>query len=163
MTPAEDAIDRMLAMFGEPKTTSPERFIAEYQKALTGIEASLLELAVDRVMKRSTFWPKPAEILEEVNRIAADKYRHRATDWDAVEADRKAGWKFSDLLKTPRSAEARAEAQALVDEFKRSLEANRFDGSDDDPLEPDWKRGQRDGFLEMQRNSPNKGLHMRRG
>lgn len=161
MTPAEDAIDRMLAMFGEPKTTSPERFIAEYQKALAGVEASLLELAVDRVMKRSTFWPKPAEILEEVNRIAADKYRHRATDWDAVEADRKAGWQFSDLTKGAPTPEARARAQAMVEEFKRNIEAMRMDDCDD-PLEPDWERGQRDGFLEMQRNSPNKLMHMRK-
>lgn len=161
MTPAEDAIDRLLAMFGEPRTTSPERFIAEYQKALTGIEAALLELAVDRVMRRSTFWPKPAEIIEEVNRIAADKYRHRATDWDAVEADRKAGWQFSDLTKGAPTPEARARAQAMVEEFKRNLDAMRIDDGED-PLEPDWKRGQRDGFLEMQRNSPNRKIHLRR-
>jgi hypothetical protein len=143
MTPAEDAIDRLLAMFGEPRTTSPERFLAEYQKALTGIEGEILDLAVDRVMKTATFWPKPAELLEEVNRIAADKYRHRSVDWDAVEADRKAGWQFSDLQKASPTPEARAEAQRLVDEMKRNIAANKLD--EQDPLAPHWKRAQRGG------------------
>lgn len=158
MTPAEDAIERLLTMFGEPRTPNPERFLAEYAKALTGIEATILETAVDRVMKTATFWPKPAEILEEVNRVAADKYRYRSVDWDAVEADRKDGWKLSDLGKSAVSEAARTEAQALVDGFKRAVAAMRVDDKPD-TLEPDWKRGQRDGFLEMQRNSPN-GMHL---
>lgn len=161
MSPAEEAIERLVAMFGEPKTTSPERFISEYQKALVGIESDILETAIDRVMKSATFWPKPAEVIEEVNRIAADKYRHRSPDWDAVEADRRAGWRLSDLGKRAVSEEQKAEARALVEAFRRNLEAMRMDDSED-PLAPDWERGQRDGFLEMQRNSPNKGLHRRR-
>lgn len=149
MTPAEEAIERFLAMFGEPRTPNPERFLAEYAKALTGIEGPILEAAVDRVMRTATFWPKPAEVLQEVNHVAAERYKHRAVDWDAVEADRKSGWKFGDLAKSAPSDEARARAQAMVDEMKRNLASISLDAND--PMEPDWKRGQIGGFWRRDR------------
>ena len=160
MNAADDAIERFLAMFGEPKTPNPERFIGEYRKALIGIDADVLERAVDRIMRSTTFWPKPAEVIQEAHRVAAEKYQHRPDDWDAIEADRKAGWKFADLAKSAPTPEQKARVQAMVDEMKRNFAANRID--EKEPIEIDWKRGQRDGFEEMQRTSPNKGLHRKR-
>lgn len=159
MTPADEAVERFLSMFGEPKTLNPQKFLEEYAKALTGIEADVLEKAVDRIMRTAKFWPKPAEIIEEANAVAADKYRYRKPDWDAIEADRKQGWNLSDLSKSAATPESKARVQAMVDEMKRIFAANKLD--EKEPVEIDWKRGQRDDFEEMQRTSPNKGLHRR--
>lgn len=159
MNAADDAIERFLAMFGEPKTPNPSRFIEEYRKALRGIDGDVLDRAVDRIMRKTTFWPKPAEVIQEAHQVAAEKYEHKAEDWDAIEADRKQGWKFSDLSKSAATPESKARVQAMVDEMKRNIAANKIDTKE--PVEIDWARGQRDGFEEMQRTSPNKGLHRR--
>lgn len=159
MNAADDAIERFLAMFGEPKTPNPGRFIEEYRKALRGIDGDVLDRAVDRIMRKTTFWPKPAEVIQEAHQVAAEKYEHKAEDWDAIEADRKQGWKFSDLAKSAATPESKARVQAMVDEMKRNFAANKID--EKEPVEIDWRRGQRDGFEEMQRTSPNKGLHRR--
>jgi hypothetical protein len=79
-------------------------------------------------------------------------------DWDSVESERKEGWKFADLAKSA-TPESKARVQAMVDEMKRNFAANKID--EKEPVEIDWRRGQRDGFEEMQRTSPNKGLHRR--
>ena len=155
MTPAQDAIERMHAMFGEPRTINPDRFLQEFEKALTGIEARVLEKAIDRVMKRSVFWPKPAEVIEEANSVAAALYSHKPIDWEAVDRERAKGWSVKDLpLDTP-------EARALHDDLMRTwkacmdVHANGGEPADD----TDWKHGQREGFEEMQATSPNWGLH----
>lgn len=102
MTPADEVIERFLAMFGDPKTGNPELFLVEYRKALTGYGADLLRRAADRVMKTATFWPKPAELLEQVNILAANRYGSNPVDWDAVEAERRKGWSFADVDKAIR-------------------------------------------------------------
>lgn len=149
MSPAEEAIERLIAVFGEPKTPSPERFLDEYRKALTGLEARILDGAVDRIIKRSTFWPKPAEIIEEANTIAAAVYRHQSTNWDAVEADRKRGWSPDDLAKH----------NEFMDQWRRIMSSNVTAKDDADTKE--FAKVQREPFEEMQRNSPNRGLHRR--
>lgn len=153
MSPAEEAIERLLALFGEPKTSSPERFLEEYRKALAGIDPRVLERATDRVIQKSTFWPKPVEIIAEAHHIAAVLYSHRPTDWDAVDKDRRAGWSPSDLKKF-RSEEARANVQAMVDQMKANIAAMEVDPKDD----VDWQAGQQPDFEDMQARSPN-GTH----
>jgi hypothetical protein len=158
MTPAEDAIERFLAMFGEPKTTNPQRFLDEYAKALTGIEADILERAVDRIMRTAKFWPRPAEVIDEATHIAAEKYRYRPVDWDAVDAERKAGWTFSDLSKRPVTAESRAAVHAMVDEMKRNIAEKELSEAVA-KVAPDWHGVTADEFEDMQRGSPNQRLH----
>ncbi len=153
MSPAEETIERLLALFGEPKTSNPERFLEEYRKALTGIDPRVLEQATDRIMKKSTFWPKPAEIIAEAHTIAAMLYSHQPTDWDALDKDRRAGWSMSDLKKH-RSEETRAIVQAMVDEMKANIAA--MDADPNDGVE--WRSGQQPEFEEMQDRSPN-GTH----
>jgi hypothetical protein len=160
MNAADNAIERFIAMFGEPRTPNPEKFIEEYQKALRGIDAEVLDKAVDRIMRTVTFWPKPAEVIQEAHRVAAEKYEHRPADWDAIDKDRKEGWKFDDLTRSAVTPESKARVQAMVEEMKRNLAERVVDGKPD-PFAPDWERGQREGFEEMQRTSPNKGLHRR--
>lgn len=142
-TPAEEIIERFLAMFGEPKTTNPDLFLTEYQKALTGYDAELLHRAADKVMKTATFWPKPAEVLAVVTDIAAERYRHRPAEHV-----------HGDLPKrTPEELKA---AQDMVDGLKRIFAERQIEI----PLaELDWSSAHRPGFHDMQRTSPNVGLH----
>lgn len=158
LSPAEEAIERLLTVFGEPKTVSPDRFLDEYRRALTGIEGRVLEQATDRVIRKSTFWPKPAEVIAEAHAIAAQLYEHKTVDWDALEAERRKGWSLADLAKSNRNPGVRARVQAMVDEMKRNIEAMKVEEGQD-AAELDWKRTQRPGFEEMQRTSPNRGLH----
>lgn len=153
MSPAEEAIERLLALFGEPKTSNPERFLEEYRKALTGIDSRVLERATDRIITKSTFWPKPAEIIAEAHHIASQLYSHRPTDWDAVDKDRREGWSVSDL-KRYRSEETRARVQGMVDELKANIAAMEVEPKDD----VDWLKGQQSDFEDMQALSPN-GTH----
>lgn len=139
MTPAEKAIERLSTMFGEPKTNNPEAFIAEYAGALTGYDAEVLDLAIDRVIRSATFWPKPAEVLAEVNRIAADKYRHRRPEKP----------EHGPLLIVARTDKELAAANELVANMQRFMSEHVTVSVPKTNV--DWKRGQRDGFEAMQR------------
>lgn len=144
MSPADEVIERFIAMFGEPKTTNPALFLEEYRKALTGYDGELLHRATDRVMKSATFWPKPAEVLAVVTEIASERYRHHVPEHAHSDLPRR----------TPEELRA---VQEMVDGMKRIFAARQVEN----PIaDVDWIRGQRPGFEEMQRNSPNKGLHM---
>ena len=142
-TPADEIIERFLAMFGEPRTVNAGLFLEEYRKALTGYDGDLLHRAADRVMKTATFWPKPAEVLAVVTEIAAERYRHRPAEHVHGDLPR-------------RSPEELKAAQDMVDGLKRIF-AER---SIEQPLvEIDWGRSFEDSFVNMQRKSPNRHLH----
>lgn len=153
-------LHRMSVIYGQPETPDPRAFIREYESLLKKYSGEIIRAAGDYIRDNHTrrSWPTPGEIRAALLAVAPPP---EAIDWDAAEAKRKEGWKFSDLGNGAPGPEAKARVQAMVDEFKRNLAANRVD-EEMDSYEPDWKRGQRDGFLEMQRNSPNKRMHMRR-
>lgn len=69
MTPEKKLIVRFLTVFGEPKSLAPELFIEEFTKAIAGYPPDVLEKSGDVMIRKSTFWPKPAEVLAEVRRI----------------------------------------------------------------------------------------------
>lgn len=156
LTPAQAAVARLHAVFGEPKTTDVDTFLAEYERALTGIEARVLTTAVDRLMKHAKFWPRPSEILEETSRVAAVLYQHRPViDWDAVEIERRSGWTLSDITRRA-SPQWQADHARLMENFREFM--GKVEG-EESPPDVDWKGGQRDEFERMQRESPNQGLH----
>jgi hypothetical protein len=142
--PAEEVVARLNAVYGDPKTPDPAMFVAEYIKALTGFDAKVLHKAADRVIKQSTFWPKPAEIIAEAEHVASEFYRHRPVDGDALDAERRKGWGPKDLA-------AHAEFMA---EWRRVIEANVVVEIDD----VSWDAGQKPAFTEMQHTSRN-GAH----
>lgn len=73
MTPEKKLIVRFLAMFGEPKSLDPNQFIKDFTKAIEGYAPDLLEAAGDAVIRKNTFWPKPAEVIAEAVRIGGLK------------------------------------------------------------------------------------------
>jgi hypothetical protein len=66
----------------------------DYREALDGLPAELIELAVKRCIRNSTFFPQPAEIRAQIKEELADERRRAAEEWDrrrrdeAIEADR---------------------------------------------------------------------------
>lgn len=77
MSVAKEVISRFMAVFGEPKTPDPDGFLVEFAQCLSGCEATALRKAADTLIRRSTFWPKPAEVLELVSEILAERDRLR--------------------------------------------------------------------------------------
>lgn len=149
-------LNRMGVLYGPPETADAKAFIREYETMLARYSVEIIRLAGDYIRDNHTrrSWPTPGEVREAMMEVAPEPER---VDWDSVGFDRKEGWKFSDLAKSAATPESKARVQAMVDEMKRNFAANKID--EKEPVDIDWKRGQRDGFLEMQRTSPNQGLH----
>lgn len=143
-------LSRMSILYGPPETPDPKRFIREYEVVLANYAAHLIPMAANHIRDTHTrrSWPTPAEVKAALREVAPSP---PPIDWDAVEADRKEGWKFSDLNRVKVDDAAKARVQAMVDEMKRNLAANYVETKDS--IEPDWKRAQRPGFEEMQRRS----------
>lgn len=150
-------LNRMGILYGPPETPDPKAFIREYEAMLSRYSPEIIRAAGDRIRDSHTrrSWPTPGEVREALLEVAPAPER---VDWDSVEGERKEGWKFADLAKSA-TPESKARVQAMVDEMKRNFAANKIDTKE--PVEIDWARGQRDGFEEMQRTSPNRGLHRR--
>lgn len=72
MSPQDRAIARLTGTFGEPRTPDPEIFLEEFAKAISGWSLKVLDKACDEVIRTSTFWPKPAEIIEKCKAIAEE-------------------------------------------------------------------------------------------
>lgn len=73
MTPANHFIDRMLSIFHAPVTENERGFVEEMRKALAGWDLSILDMAADRLAKTAKFFPKPAEVIEVCEAIAAER------------------------------------------------------------------------------------------
>lgn len=69
--PVERLIERLTIVFGEPRTPNPVLYIEEIAKAVKPYSAEILEQAGDEVIRGNTFWPKPGEIVEKAEGIAA--------------------------------------------------------------------------------------------
>lgn len=110
MTEPHDLIARFSAMFGAPRTDDPDLFIAEFERAISGIDKQLLAKAGDALMRSSKFWPKPSEVLDLVDKMASERERYERLNHREVEKH-----------VPPPTPEQAARANALVAEFKRSL------------------------------------------
>lgn len=73
MSPANHFIDRMLSIFHAPITENESGFVDEMRKALKGWDLSTLNEAADRIAKTAKFFPKPAEVIEVCESIAASR------------------------------------------------------------------------------------------
>jgi hypothetical protein len=76
---AKDTLRRFMAVYGEPRTPDPDEFLTEFAACLEGCDASALRKATDRLIRKSSFWPKPAEVLEAVSSILAERDRQMET------------------------------------------------------------------------------------
>lgn len=147
MSVADEIIERFMAVFGEPKTTNPDLFITEFARSMDGYDEAALRKAADKLIASSTFWPKPAELLAETRKALADAARHRKPHVPA---------EHEPIERREVSPEAKARTDKLVADLKAKLTPD----SPEPTARPiDASVG---SFYDMQRNSPNRGLHMTR-
>lgn len=143
MTALDKLIARLVAVFGEPKTPRPEMFLDEFRRAVDGYAPEVYPAAANEIIATSTFWPKPAEVRKIADRIATARFRPAPLP----PAD--------DL--PPPSPESVARARALVAEATKAIAA----GSPPTIAPKPWRDTSRPAFEAMQRNSPNRALHIK--
>lgn len=146
MSAALRLIGRLTAVFGEPRSSNRDLFLAEFERAIAGYADDVLDRAGSEVIANSTFWPKPAEIREAARRIAA-----------AMSAAR---LPRNEPEPEPPTPESVARCKALVAELKRSVSERAVPP----PATPRPFVVSRDAFRAMQIWSENDHLHKpRRG
>lgn len=142
MTPQHEILKRLVGVYGEPKTPDVETFFAEFAKALEGYSRDALNLACSRVIRTSTFWPKPAEILEHVR--AKVSHHPEFIDPPAPENIQ------------PPTPESRARVAALMSDLRKTLTEKVVDAEN-----PHWKDVSRPAFEKRQAECPVPHLHRR--
>lgn len=114
MTPVEEYFTRrFMVLYGAPNTVDPAAFVAEYNKALAGTDADLLQIASDLVVKQHKFrnWPTVGECVEAVQITAVRRNQERAfSRWSTSRDDYVAP-----------SSDARVRVAALVAEATATL------------------------------------------
>ena len=156
----EQFIDRMMSVYGPPRTIDMDAFFAEWSRTLKGASAEVLAKAADRIVDELTFWPRPAEAREAIRKAAIEVQgrrsayvppEHRPFDEPAPEQiDDDAS--RAEMART-RGEETKARVAAMAAEFIASQTVERHK-----PF-VDWASGQRPAFEFMQATSPN-GFHL---
>lgn len=143
MTPETQLIARLVNVFKEPQCEDPDAYVAEFRKAIKGYTADVLEQAGDEVIKRCTFWPRPAEVIGIIEEICRRK-----------EAAKPAPPPPKDLPPpTPEQVKRAREWTAML---KSVVRARTAFPNQSEPLPP----MQRPQFEAMQRASRNTHLHV---
>ena len=82
----EALIERLMAVFGEPRTDDPATFLGEYRRTLKFYGPEVLEKTADRVIDDAQFWPRPSEVRKTAASIAAEfAARRRAAEHQPIE------------------------------------------------------------------------------
>lgn len=143
----DNLLSRLMTVFGDPKTDDLEGFIREYRRTLAGYSDKVLEKATDKIIDTSLFWPRPAEVKAIAYAVAASMAPAPKTFEEPA---------FEPYIHPEqRGPEGLRSAEEIMAEFRRNMAERRL-AAEPDPAEIDWKRAQRDGFRDMQENSPNR-------
>lgn len=147
-------LKRFRAVYGEPRSDEPDVLVAEYERALRGYSAAVLERAGSALIdglapdgKPRRFWPTISECRDACTRAAAVVAAEVKRDKPAE----------PEPQREPLTEEQRQKHRALMAEFSKAMSLHR--GSMDQPPPPDWERGQREAIETLQDVSPNTGLH----
>lgn len=107
-------IARFTATYGEPNTSDPEAFMAEYSRALGGFPSPILERAIDRVIDEHEFnsWPKVGTCVKACRRLTPEP---------VIEFP-----KHMDEPLPQRTAEQKAMARKIADQFRATVGRNNF-------------------------------------
>lgn len=134
-------LKRFTVLYGEPKTSDFEAFIAEYETALKGYHEPILRQAVDRVVQANEYrsWPMPGEICKACHDIGLGRLKAERRTVRAPEPDYPAP--------SPDSA---ARVRALAQKF--AAEHSLAEASQIKRWRPDVSR---DAMEDLQRNSKN--------
>ena len=128
MTPVQKHIlRRFTVLYGRPNTAGEEEFLAEYTRALGGVEDSRLMAASDLIVREHKFlcWPTVAECLGALRRVLFERQREaelRGYQTQPRET-RRAPTEASKVLVAGMVAKLKADMAALDDSrrIKRAL------------------------------------------
>jgi hypothetical protein len=85
MSPSDSFVARMIDVFAAPQTENPKAYVDEMRKAIAGWDQATLDKAADRLVKTAKFFPRPAEVIEVCEAIAASRVvpdpRPQHGDW----------------------------------------------------------------------------------
>lgn len=141
MSPQAKLIERLVTVFGMPERPDPDAFLNEFAKALKGWPEQVLEKAGDRIIRSSTFWPKPSEVALECERVIA---------W---ERKPEPNLPLGDEPSQP-TPEAKQRVRAMVADLKAKIAMQSL--PERDVVLPPTDAFE---FERMQATSPNRGLH----
>jgi hypothetical protein len=142
----DNLLSRLMTVYGDPKTDDLEGFIREYRRALAGYSDKVLDKATDKIIDSSLFWPRPAEVKAIAYGVAASIAPARKPADEPLEPY---------IHPESRGPEGLRSAAEIMAEFRAGMAEKRL-AAEPDPAEIDWSRAQRDGFRDMQANSPNR-------
>lgn len=119
----ERTIQRLLTVFGEPKTDNPDLYLEEFAKAIEGFSDAVLTAACDAVIRECVFFPRPAEVRERAHKVAARLSGSRVPDKflpDAdIQKDEASKQRVRDMLAASRQAVAALSLTAAIDQPRR--------------------------------------------
>lgn len=140
-----DFVKRLMVVFGEPKTTDAEAFMAECERVLAGFEPAILARAINRVIDNEQFWPRPSELRKHAEAVAIrmqDDRKRREASREMRE------------VKRPLTDAERARHEALMAQHRKFMAAHTTGTQ-----KPTVTRTSRDVFEARQRASQNYALH----
>ncbi len=147
----DEAFDRLLATYGEPKTDNLDGFTVEFRTAIEGYQPRILQLAVTAWIRKDTpFWPRPGELAAECRRVLADPRHRPAPPVEKVNADprpKRTEDEYASVDRLAKAAIERLPTLAPVGNMRKQ--------------DIDWKRGQRHEFEAMREASLNR-FHRRK-
>lgn len=110
---SEIMLRRFGVLYGEPRTSDMEAFVAEYEKALKGTATDLLEAATDKIVKSQErrSWPTPGECCKAVHAVAEKHYA-----WTNV-----ATVTEPEPQRQPLTPEERERSRKLMDQFRKDM------------------------------------------
>ena len=90
-------LDRLLAVYGEPKSDAPELFAKEYARVLEGFEPKELAMAADRILESFKFghWPKINDCVAACEAARRD-IAMQSAGGIPVSGTKGTGWRMSD-------------------------------------------------------------------
>lgn len=140
MSAQQRLVDRLVTIYGEPKTDDPVAYINEFEKAVKGFAAEVLQAAGDEVIRECKYWPRPAEVVDRANAICLK-----------IEAGKPKPPPEPDMPPpTPEQIARAREITRLALVAMRKQDAERL---------PELPPVDRPAFERMQRQSPNWWLH----
>lgn len=134
-------LKRLTRLYGDPKTSDIEGFLAEYETALKGYGEPVLRQAVDRVVQANEYrsWPMPGEICKACHDVGLEAVKYEKRTYRAPEPEYPAP--------DPESA---ARVKALAQKF--AAEHNLHEASQIKRWRPDVSR---DAMEALQASSKN--------
>lgn len=148
----DEAFDRLLATYGEPRTDNMAGFATEFRNAVEGYAPRALQLAVTAWIRKDTpFWPRPGELAAECRRVLANPLHRPPVPIGPARDDPRPERSNEDYQRVDQLAKQAIEALSMVKPTTSNIPE----------MKVDWELGQRPAFEAMRAASLNR-FHRRK-